>query len=102
MIYDNNCYWKIGDPSPEFYGLSFVDWKKIGKDKNSIIANPQFVNPINYDFRFKNTSVARKIKFKPFDYTQAGVYGSEAWKEKARIPKELEKAFDEAVKKIVK
>ncbi|MDD4591323.1 MAG: right-handed parallel beta-helix repeat-containing protein [Parabacteroides sp.] len=102
VIYDNNCYWKIGDPSPEFYGLSFVDWKKIGKDKNSIIANPQFVNPINYDFRFKNTSVARKIKFKPFDYTQAGVYGSEAWKEKARIPKELEKAFDEAVKKIVK
>ena len=100
--YDLNCYWRVGDPSPVFYGLSFAGWKKLGRDKNSILADPQFVDPANYDFRFKNTSVARKIKFKPFDYTKAGVYGSEEWKAKSRIPVEMEKAFNEAVKKLVK
>ena len=69
-------------------------------DKNSIIANPQFVNPVNYDFRFRNTSNARKINFKPFDYTKAGVYGSESWKEKARISVELELTFNEVIKKL--
>ena len=100
--YDQNCYWKAGDLSPGFYGLSFAEWKKLGRDKNSIIANPLFVDPDNYDFRFKNNSVARKIKFKPFDYTKAGVYGTEAWKEKARLSTELENTFNEVVKKIVK
>lgn len=100
--YDYNCYWKVGDPSPEFYGLSFAEWQKSGKDKNSIIANPHFVDLVNYDFHFRNTSNARKINFKPFDYTKAGVYGSESWKEKARIPVELELTFDEVIKRIVK
>lgn len=100
--YDRNLYWKTKDPSPEFYRLSFAEWKKSGKDKNSIIANPQFVNPVNYDFRFRNTSNAQKINFIPFDYTKAGVYGSESWKQKARIPVELELKFNEVVNKIFK
>lgn len=100
--YDCNCYWKVGDPSPKLYGLSFKEWKKSGKDKNSIIADPQFINPVNYDFRFRNTSNVRKINFKPFDYTKAGVYGSESWKEKSRIPAELELTFNEVIKKISK
>jgi hypothetical protein len=97
--FDQNCYWRVGDPSPKFYGLSFGEWKKLGRDKNSIIADPLFVDPVNYDFRFKNASIARKIKFKPFDDTQAGVYGSEEWKEKARISVELENEFNEVIKK---
>ena len=100
--FDQNCYWKTSDPSPGFYGLSFAEWKKLGRDKNSIIADPLFVDPVNYDFRFKNTSVARKIKFKPFDYSKAGVYGSEAWKEKARMSAEMEKKYNEVIKTIVK
>ncbi|HHU26509.1 MAG TPA: right-handed parallel beta-helix repeat-containing protein [Bacteroidales bacterium] len=93
--YDRNCYWKVGEPSPKFYGLSFKEWKQSGKDKHSIVADPQFVDPSKYDFRFRNSSSARKIGFKPFDYTKAGVYGSESWVEKSRIPEELMESFEE-------
>jgi hypothetical protein len=97
--YDYNCYWVAHNSSPAFYGLSFGEWKKLGRDKHSIMADPLFVRPDKFDFRLRNTSVAKKIKFKPFDYSQAGVYGSKKWKEKARMSVELEKTFDEAVKK---
>jgi hypothetical protein len=97
--FDYNCYWVANHPSPAFYGGSFREWKKLGRDKHSIMADPLFVRPDKFDFRFRNVSVAKKIKFKPFDYSQAGVYGSEEWKEKARMPAELEKVFDETVKK---
>lgn len=48
-------------------------------------ANPVFlggiqIDPENFDFRLKSLSVARKIGFVPFDYSQAGVYGSDEWK----------------------
>jgi len=95
---DNNCYWDTRTKTPEFYGnLSFADWQKTGRDKNSIIADPLFVNPQQFDFHFKNTSVAKKIGFKPFDYSKAGVYGSDEWVKKAQMSAELEKEFDEVV-----
>ena len=94
--FDNNCYWKErGDPV--FYGLSFDEWKNFDKDKNSIIAEPQFINPQKFDFRFKNTSVVSKIGFLPFDYNKAGVYGSDEWVKKAKMSVELEKEYENAV-----
>lgn len=100
--YDNNCYWKLGEPAPKFYNLSFREWKDSGKDKNSIIADPQFVNPDEFDFRFQNTSEVRKIDFIPFDYTKAGVYGDKSWKAKAQISNELKTKFYKAVNDIKK
>lgn len=97
-----NILLELGEPSPKFYGLSFLEWKKSGKDKNSIIANPHFVNPDKYGFRFRNTSNVQEINFDTFDYAKAGVYGSESWKQKARIPDEMKLKFDEVVNKIVK
>ncbi len=49
------------------------------------------------DFHFKNLSVARKINFIPFDYSKAGVYGSEEWKKLAELDKDLVREFDERV-----
>jgi len=95
--YDRNCYWKASDPHPKFYGLSFTEWKKSGKDKNSIIADPGFVDPQHFDFRLKNKSVIRKIDFEPFDFSKAGVYGSEDWKERAKFDPELADKFDKTV-----
>jgi hypothetical protein len=43
--------------------------------------------------------VANKIKFVPFDYSRAGVYGSEEWKKKAEFDPELGKEFDKVVAK---
>ena len=39
----------------------------------------------------------KKIGFKPFDYTKAGVYGSKEWRKRAELDKELEDAFDKLV-----
>ena len=109
---DNNCYWDsrlrgndVGGgntrtKTPEFYNdLSFFDWQKLGRDQHSIIADPLFVNPQQFDFRFKNTSVAKKIKFNPFDYNKSGVYGSDIWIKKAQMSAELEKEYDEVIRR---
>ncbi|MHC4546561.1 MAG: right-handed parallel beta-helix repeat-containing protein, partial [Planctomycetota bacterium] len=81
---DKNCYWAVGS-DVSFIGKSPPDWiKETGHDKNSIIADPLFIDVRNYDFRLKPNSPALKIGFKPFDYTKAGVYGDTDWIKKAK------------------
>ena len=95
---DNNCYWDTRTKTPKFHdNLSFADWQKLGRDKKSIIADPLFADPLKYDFRIKNTAAIKKIGFKPFDYSKAGVYGSEEWVKKAQLSDEFEKEFDRVV-----
>ena len=101
MTTDNNCFWDTRTTNPKFHGnLVFADWKKMGRDQHSIIADPLFVNPQQFDFRFKNASVAKKIGFKPFDYSKAGVYGSDAWMKKAQMSVEQLEAYDEIVRRL--
>ena len=79
--------------------MSFKEWQKTGKDIHSVIADPLFVKPEAYDFHFKDISVARKIKFTPFDYSRAGVYGSDEWKKLAEFDPEKALGFDEMIMK---
>ena len=95
---DYNCYWDTRTKDVRFADKSFTEWQKSGKDVHSIIADPLFVNPAAFDFHFKNLSVAKKIKFVPFDYSQARVYGSEEWKKLADFDTELARKFDEHVR----
>ncbi|MBW8040751.1 MAG: right-handed parallel beta-helix repeat-containing protein [Planctomycetes bacterium] len=82
---DNNCYWDAAGREVKPLNKSMADWQKqTGHDKNSIIADPLFVDAKNYDFRLKPNSPALKVGFKPFDYTKAGVYGDPAWIKKAK------------------
>ena len=77
---------------------SLAQWKKEKKrDRHSIAADPLFRNPAAGDFTFVDLKTARRIGFKPFDYTQAGVYGSEAWKKEAQLPSAVTEAFDRVV-----
>jgi hypothetical protein len=99
LLSDYNCYWDIRSKEIRFADKSFKEWQKSGKDVHSIIADPLFVNPGAYDFHFKNLSVVKKIKFTPFDYSKAGVYGTDDWKKLAEFDPELAKAFDEMVMK---
>ena len=99
-VLDKNCFWNPVNKNLDFHELSFVEWKKLGKDKHSIIADPMFVDPMNFDFRFKNTKTIKRIGFKPFDYSCAGVYGDSEWKEKALLSKELEDKFDQVMEQI--
>jgi len=97
FLASNNIYWNTKNIDLQFGKESFREWQQAGKDKGSIIADPNFVNPLQYDFHFKNKSTVSKIKFKPFDYTQAGVYGNEAWRKLALLDEKVAKQFEKEV-----
>jgi hypothetical protein len=77
--------------------MDFSAWQKLGRDLHSVVADPLFKDPINLDFHFKSLKVAKKIGFVPFDYSRAGVYGEEVWKNLSKLDPELLRKFDEAV-----
>lgn len=93
---DSNLYWHTSG-EPEFWEMNFSEWKK-KMEPHSISADPMFVAPYEDDFRFKSMKNARRIGFKPFDFSKAGVCGSEEWKEKARMSDELVREFEERTK----
>jgi hypothetical protein len=97
LLTDNNLYWDTRTKDIMFADKSFSEWKRSGKDIHSIIADPLFVDPSVFDFHFKKNSVARKIGFVPFDYTKAGVYGSDEWKNLGRFDTRLELKFNNIV-----
>ena len=97
MLSDNNCFWDTRSTDLSFQGVPMAEWKAAGKDVHSVVADPGFVDAARFDFRLRNRRVARKIGFEPFDYSQAGVYGSEEWRGKARLDPALEEAFDRLV-----
>ena len=100
LVTDNNIYWDTRTKDIRFGDVSFADWRKSGKDVHSIIADPEFVNPSAFDFRLKRNSLVRKTGFIPFDYSSAGVYGTEEWKNLARFDKGLEIKFDNIVNQL--
>lgn len=95
----NNCYWDTRTKEPLFLGSPFSEWKNV-KDKKSIVADPEFVDAADYDFRLASEKVAAEIGFKPFDYSQAGVYGSDKWKELARMDETREALFAEIISEL--
>lgn len=72
---DHNLYFSArpGNPAIKFAGANLEDWRKRGFDKNSIIADPLFVNPAKYDFRLKSDSPALKMGFHQIDMRDVGV-----------------------------
>jgi len=76
----DNLYWDASGQPVRFQGMTFKQWQKLGKDKGSLVADPKFVDPEHYDVRLKTNSPAIvQLGFKPFDYTQSGVYGDPTW-----------------------
>ena len=80
----SNLYWRAHSQPFDFGGKTFEQWRAAGKDEGSLIADPLFRDVEHRDFRLRPGSPAEKIGFKPFDFSQAGVYGEAAWKELAR------------------
>jgi hypothetical protein len=54
-------------------GASLAEWQKRGHDRNSIVADPRFVDPARADFRLARGSPARALGFVPIDVTEVGV-----------------------------
>lgn len=96
---DNNCYWDTRSKDIRFGKLSFGEWKKSLRDVHSISADPGFLNPSAFDFRIRNKGVLRKIGFKEFDYSKAGVYGSDEWVKLAAFDPAMAARFDQAVER---
>ena len=78
-----NVYWSIGG-EPTFAGLDFAAWQAHAKDQGSMVADPQFVDPENHDFRLRPDSPALQLGFRPIDIGRAGLYGDPAWIELPR------------------
>ena len=97
---DRNCYWDTRTKDLKFDKQSFKEWQTSGKDKNSVIADPGFVNPQNFDFTIKKLALMKQIGFVPFDYSKAGVFGSTEWTELAKFDNRLAEKYDETVKKL--
>lgn len=96
---NSNLYWHEGG-EVSFNGLSLEEWREsAGKDQNSVIADPEFGDIAGKDFHIADNDALEAIGFKTFDYSQAGVYGDEAWKALAAPDKSRESLYDAAVKR---
>lgn len=97
-ITDRNCYWYEGDGELMFNSLTFPQWQKeTGRDCHSVVADPRFRDPSNDDYTVTNKSMMRKIGFRPFDQTKAGVYGDDAWLNLSQLPSHITDEYDAVV-----
>ena len=98
----SNLYWNAAGPV-SFNGQSLAEWQaETGKDKGSVVADPGFVDIPSGDFTMTNRKALRKIGFKPFDWTQAGVRGDGSWKAAARLDPARVAQYDAAVAGYIK
>lgn len=97
LLSDYNCYWNTRSEDIKFADMTFAEWQRSGKDIHSVIDDPMFENPEEFNFKFKSLSLTKKIRFIPFDYSEAGVYGSEEWQDLAKIDKKLAEKFNEVI-----
>ncbi|WP_179319189.1 chitobiase/beta-hexosaminidase C-terminal domain-containing protein [Winogradskyella helgolandensis] len=72
--YDNNLYWNVNNPE-DFnmtQDMNMEEWNRRGYDLSSIVANPNFVDPINGNYQVQENSSALKLGFKNFPMDEFG------------------------------
>jgi parallel beta-helix repeat protein len=69
----NNLYFDARGDDIRFHGASFEEWGDRTGDKESVIADPLFVNPERFQFDLRPGSPAFKMGFQPIDLTNVGV-----------------------------
>jgi hypothetical protein len=56
--------------------ISVPEWQKLGFDRDSVVADPHFVDPAHDDFRLRSDSPALKLGFKRLPVEEMGLYDS--------------------------
>ena len=80
-----NVYWNTEGPVT-FLGKPYQQWAAAGNDAGSVVADPQFVAPGDYDFSLKPDSPALDLGFEPIDANSIGLYGPAEW---VRLPRTI-------------
>lgn len=71
---DRNLYFAVARPEPVIRGsASFADWQKRGFDRNSVIADPRFVDALHDDYTLRPDSPALKLGCEPIDTSKVGL-----------------------------
>jgi len=71
-VFDRNLYWNASGKPVLFANKSFAEWQAAGQDKESLIADPLFVDPAHDDFTLRPGSPAAQIGFEPWDMSVVG------------------------------
>jgi hypothetical protein len=70
---DRNLWWNAsGKPAGPLPNIGWDEWREMGHDRKSVVADPRFRDPEKGDFRLKPGSPAARVGFRPFDCRLAG------------------------------
>jgi len=76
---DNVFFDATGSPLnvmlPGGKAVTFAEWRKMGYEEHSVVADPMFVDPQHDDYRLKPESPALKLGFCPIDVERIGPRG---------------------------
>lgn len=85
---DRNLFWHAQGAS-YFAGTKITPkgplkaWQTLGMDQNSMVADPQFMNPAQDNYQPANASPAKQLGFEDIPFSKIGLTGFEkAWKKK--------------------
>jgi hypothetical protein len=70
--FDHNLYWNVSGQPVLCFGKSFTEWQVTGQDKDSVVADPLFVDAEHGDFKMKQGSPTGTVGFQPWDLSTAG------------------------------
>jgi hypothetical protein len=69
---DRNVYWDARGGLSNFAGKTFGEWRAVGRDAGSVIADPLFRNAASYDFTVLPGSPVWKLGWKAIDMSTVG------------------------------
>lgn len=74
IVCDWNLYYNpsLTPDQLDLGGFSWEQWQAMGRDCNSLYADPLFVDPERYDFRLQPGSPAFRLGFRPIDMSDVG------------------------------
>jgi hypothetical protein len=72
FFFDRNLYWREGGGEVKFGKFSWDEWRGMGMDANSLIADPLFMDVGVGNFALNSSSCAFSLGFEPIDLDKVG------------------------------